>query len=174
MTPKRPRPPLNDATLRELALHYAARYATSRARLASYLRRKLKERGWEGEAPPSPDALVERMADLGYVDDAVFARTKGASLARRGYGPRRIAQSLTGAGIAAPDRAEAEADATAAIWTAADAFARRKRIGPYAASPPDRDQRAKMIAAFLRAGHSHATARLWVNAAPGEPPDPDR
>lgn len=174
MTTKKPRPPLNEASFRELALHYAARYATSRARLTAYLRRKVKERGWEGDNPPEPDALVERMASLGYVDDAGFARMKGASLARRGYGPRRIAQALTGAGIAAPDRAAAEEDAAAAIWAAADAFARRKRIGPYAASPPDRDQREKMIAAFLRAGHSHATARLWVDAPPGEPPEPDR
>lgn len=174
MTTKRPRPPLNDASFRELALHYAARYATSKARLTAFLRRKLKERGWEGEEAADPDALVQRMADLGYVDDAGFARMKGASLSRRGYGPRRIAQALTGAGIVGADRAEAEEDASAAIWAAADAFARRKRIGPYAASPPDRDQRERMIAAFLRAGHSHATARAWVDASPGDPPDPDR
>ena len=51
---------------------------------------------------------------------------------------------------------------------AAERYARRKRIGPYASAAPDPKQREKAIAAFLRAGHSYAIARRWVDAALGE------
>ena len=45
---KRPRPPLDPEGLERLGLFYAGRYATTRAKLAAYLRRKLRERGWSG------------------------------------------------------------------------------------------------------------------------------
>ena len=62
----------------------------------------------------------------------------------------------------------AEARRRAEAWAAADRFARRKRVGPYATAPLDPKQREKAIAAFLRAGHDYAVARRWVDAAPGE------
>ncbi|MET0241649.1 MAG: RecX family transcriptional regulator [Sphingobium sp.] len=168
---KAPPKPLDNRTLEEIALHYAARYATSRARLKAYLTRKLRERGWAGEGTPGVEALVERLADLRYVDDEAFATMKGASLARRGYGVRRVAQALDAAGIGQDDREAAVVQSAAEGWQSANAFARKKRLGPYAAQPVDRDQRQKQIAAFVRAGHSFATAALWVDAAPGEMPE---
>ena len=173
MTPKRPRPSLDSDRLREIALHYVGRYATSRAKLLAYLDRKLRERGWDGDTAPDPQGLVERFAELGYVDDAGFATMKGAAMARRGYGRQRVAQALRGAGIADEDREQADAQAEAARWFAAEAFAKRKRAGPYAAQVPDRAAREKMIAAFLRAGHGYEMARKWVDAMPGEPPQAD-
>ncbi len=170
MTAKRPRPPLDADRLRDLALHYVGRYATSRAKLRLYLDRKIGERGWSEETPPDVQALVDRFAELGYIDDAGFATMKGASMTRRGYGPRRVAEALRGAGITETDRQNADAQADAARWSAAETFARRKRIGPFAAGPIDRDQRQKAIAAFLRAGHGYDVARKWVDAPPGEPP----
>ena len=61
---RRPAPPLDEDALQALALRYAARFATSRAKLSAYLARKLAERGWGGDAPPDPDALIARLADL--------------------------------------------------------------------------------------------------------------
>lgn len=156
--------------LRDLALHYVGRYATSRAKLLVYLRRKLRERGWAGERSADPDGLADRFVALGYIDDAAYAAMKGAALTRRGYGARRVDDSLRAAGIADPDRAGAAEQARGDSWAAADRFARRKRIGPYAAQPPDPRQRERMIAAFLRAGHAMDVARTWVDARPGEPP----
>lgn len=173
MTGRKPRPPLDPESLRELALRYVARFATSRAKLLAYLQRKLQERGWDGEAPPNAELLVERLCELRYVDDSSYAAMKSASLSRRGYGSRRIAQSLRADGIAEADREEADARTLAESWTAADRFARRKRLGPYATERPDPKQREKWIAAFLRAGHSYATARRWTDAPPGEPPEPE-
>jgi regulatory protein len=171
MTAKRVPPPLDEAALRELALHYVGRFATSRTKLLAYLSRKIRERGWGGEEAPDPQALVDRLNDLKYVDDASYAAMKSASLARRGYGARRVAETLRADGIADADREEADAHTTSESWTTADRFARRKRIGPYAHALPDPKQREKWIAAFLRAGHSYATARQWVDAPPGEAPE---
>lgn len=179
MTGKRPNPPikkgapLDEEALRELALRYVGRFATSRARLLAYLSRKLQDRGWGGEAPADPQALVDRLTDLKYVDDASYAAMKSASLARRGYGARRVGESLRADGIAQTDREEADAHTASESWAAADRFARRKRLGPYAQERPDPKQREKWIAAFLRAGHSYATARCWTDAAPGEVPEKD-
>lgn len=174
MTSKRPPPPLDSDSLRDLAIRYVGRFATSRAKLLAYLRRKLQERGWAGDGPPAPEQLVERLAELRYVDDRSFAVMKSAALTRRGYGARRVAQTLRADGIADDDRQEADSHVNDESWNAADRFARRKRLGPYAAAAPDPKQREKAIAAFLRAGHSFETARRWTDAAPGEPPEADQ
>jgi len=73
---RRPRPPLDPAKLDELALAYVGRFATSRAKLTNYLARKLRERGWGGERDPDIPAVAERLARLGYVDDAAYAVAK--------------------------------------------------------------------------------------------------
>lgn len=166
--PRAPRP-LDEGGLEALALRYVGRYATTRAKLRSYLRRKLGERGWDGATPPAPDALVERFAGLGYVDDRAFATMRGAALTRRGFGGRRIDAALRVAGISEDDGADARRDAEAAAWTAALAFARRRRIGPFAPEPPDRAGRERAIAVLLRGGHDFATARRIVGL-PGDDP----
>ena len=168
MAGKRPPPPLDEAALRDLALRHVARFATSRGKLIAYLNRKLRERGWGGEEPADPEALADRFVDLRYIDDAGYAVMKSASLARRGYGARRIEEDLRAAGISESDREQADAQIASERWMAADRFARRKRVGPYATAPIDPKQREKAIAAFLRAGHDYTIARKWVDAAPGE------
>lgn len=168
-----PRPPLGEEGLERLALLYAGRYATTRAKLAAYLVRKLAERGWDGEGQTGQavEKLVGRMAQAGYVNDRLFAESKAASLGRRGYGERRVAAALAAAGIDEADSAEARAAAAQGAWAAALRFAERKRIGPFAATAPDRAGRERALAAFLRAGHPIAIARRLVAAPPGTLPE---
>jgi regulatory protein len=90
---------LNAAHLERFALRYVERYATTRGRLAEYLRRKIRERGWADEAAPDTAGLAQRMADLGYVNDRLFAESKASSMGRRGLGARRVSQALRHAGI---------------------------------------------------------------------------
>ena len=170
---KRPRPPYDAGTLQQAALAYAGRYATSRARLAAYLTRKLRERGWSGSEDPPVEALVERMAALGYVDDRAFASARAASLGRRGYGERRLREALRASGIGEEDSAGAREEARSGAWAAALRFAERRRIGPYAASEPDRPGREKALAAMLRAGHRREIAKRVVEAKPGKIPEAD-
>jgi regulatory protein len=166
-------PPLDRAGLERLALRYVERFATTRVKLERYLIRKLRERGWGGEEAPDAAAVALRMAELGYVDDGGFALARAGALVRRGYGPRRVSQALKAAGIGEADAAPAEQDARDGAWEAALGFARRKRIGPFAAQMPDRIGREKAIGAMLRAGHDLATARRLADAAPGEIPEWD-
>lgn len=165
------RPALTTAALRDLALAYVGRFATSAARLERYLARKLKERGWAEEQEPDIAALAARFTELGYIDDAAYARMKGAAMQRRGLGAGRIRGALAADGIKEDDRGTALDEAQAGRWDAADTLARKKRIGPYALEPADRTVREKQIAAFVRSGHDFATARAWVEAAPGEFPE---
>jgi regulatory protein len=172
---KKPRPPLDPEGLERLGLHYAGRYATTRSKLAAYLVRKLRERGWSGESPPESvvESLVERFAGLGYVDDRAFASARAASLMRRGYGERRVEQALRAAGIGEEEGEQARNEARDGAWAAALRFAERKRIGPWAESPPDRDTRHKAVGAMIRAGHPIDMVRRLLDSKPGEIPESD-
>lgn len=156
---KRAPAPIDAARLQQLALRYVERYATTRAKLAAYLRRKIAERGWEGDAPADPVGLAERFAELGYVDDRAFAGARASALTRRGYGGRRIGAALDAAGVARSDRGEAEATIDENARSAAFALARRRRIGPFGPETSDRQTREKAIAVLVRAGHDFALAR---------------
>ena len=168
---KRPPKPLDEARLRDLALSYVARFATSAGKLEQYLKRKLRERGWEGEGEPDLEALVIRYAELGYVDDAAYARAKSGDLLRRGYGPRRISQALGQAGIKQDLREELQASE----YEKRDAalhLARKRRFGPFMVNSgggrADRAVREKQLAAMVRAGHGFDTARAVLDAASEE------
>lgn len=164
MSVKRRNPqPLSSERLEEMALAYVARFATTQAKLRSYLQRKVRERGWDGDGAPAIDELVNRYVQLGYVDDATWARMKAGSLARRGYGGRRIGEALGQAGVEEELREEFAPD-EAMERQAALILARRRRFGPFAAQPADRPQREKHLAAMLRAGHRLDIARRIVDA----------
>jgi regulatory protein len=164
--PRRPIPPLNESSLQELALRYVGKYATTRAKLATYLSRKVRERGWEGREPDL-SGLAERMASLGYVDDAAYALGKSRSLTARGFGKRRLSEQLRLAGVEADDGAAANAHADAEAVDAAIRFARRRRIGPFAETGGDPKQREKWIAAMVRGGHKLSLARALASMSPG-------
>lgn len=171
--PRRPVPPLDAAALDRLALRYVERFATTRGKLADYLRRKVRERDWEG-APADPDAVAARMAALGYVDDRAWAEAKASALARRGLGARRVGQALHAARVGEVDREAIASDVAARAVDAALAFARRKRLGPWARHAPDRVEREKQLGAMLRAGHPSGLARRILALPMGVDPDPEQ
>jgi len=156
--------PLDPARLEEIALAYVARFATSATKLERYLKRKLRERGWEGEREPDTSALVLRFVEKGYLDDEAFARARSGSLLRRGYGPRRIGQALSEAGVDQAIREDIR-PGEAAARGAALAYARKRRFGPFGTRPADPAAREKQIAAMLRAGHTLDSARNLVDAS---------
>jgi regulatory protein len=149
--------------LNRLALHYVGRYATTRAKLATYLRRKVQERGWNESSAADIDGIVGRCADLGYVDDRAFAETRAASLGRRGYGARRIGLALQVAGVDRELAQDVMPDEEAAV-RAAEVYAKRKRIGIYGDGNADPKLRQRQFAAMLRAGHRFDLAKRFINA----------
>ena len=169
--PRKPRPPLDAGKLDELAISYVGRFATSRAKLLTYLKRKLRERGWEGAEEPDLDGLADRLVRLGYVDDRAFAVSKARSLTSRGYGERRVGQALAMAGIGEEEGADARSLAREEAVSAALRFARRRSIGPYAAKLLDSGERKRAIAAMVRAGHRFGLAQAIVGLEPGSEAD---
>ncbi len=168
---RRAPPPLDAAALAQLALRYVGRFATSEARLARYLDRKVKERGWADAASAAAAiaAATARCAALGFVDDAEFARMRGAALTRRGLGQRRVQAQLAADGIAEGEAAPVLALAADQRLAAALVFARRRRLGPYGRAPlADPRARDRAYAAFLRAGHDSAVVRRILAIAPGD------
>jgi regulatory protein len=170
---RKPRPPLDREKLSELALFYVGRYATTRAKLSSYLVRKVRERGWHGEGGPEIDRLVGRFAETGLVDDASFALAKSRSLSERGYGGGRVRQALRAAGIDETDGQAARELVAEQAVDAAIRFARRRRLGPFASEQPDRKGREKALSAMIRAGHGFDLARAIVDTPPGTEIDTD-
>lgn len=160
------RKPLNSAELRQLALAYVGRYATSRAKLAGYLRRKLAERGWDEEDAPPIEEVVEAMAAQRFVDDRAYADMKAGGLARRGYGVRRVRQALDAAGIEGSDAEEALRMVEEDKEAVALAYAKRRRLGPFSSDPANLAKREKALAAMLRAGHEYLTARRILDLSP--------
>ena len=79
----------------------------------------------------------------------------------------RLKEDLRASGISECDATDATEHMSESCFTAAQNYARRKRIGPYAAetAPPEKQQ--KQLQGFLRAGHSFEIAKRFVRAEPG-------
>ena len=145
--------PLNNKNLHDLALFYVARYATSQKKVSDYLKRKIRERGWDDDTPPHLDEIVARLTILGYINDLNFAAHKSESLMRRGYGMRRIQAALRVAGISDADKQAALSIDESTALQVAMIYARKKKLGPFSAGEQDHASRKKHFATMCRAGH---------------------
>jgi len=150
-----------------MALAYVARFATTRAKLETYLKRKLRERGWDGDGDPPVVKLAERFVSAGYVDDKAYAKAKTGSLLRRGYGARRVGQALNAAGVDQDIREEV-GPSVSEQRQAALTMARKRGFGPYGRQDIDPARREKQIAAMIRGGHSFDAAIALIDAADTE------
>jgi regulatory protein len=171
---RRTLPLLDEPRLNELAVRYVGRFATTRAKLRTYLQRKIRERGWGEEKMPDLEMIANRFAELGYIDDAGFALAKSRALTGRGYGKRRLVQALRIAGVDDADGARARDHADTEAVAAAVRFAERRRIGPFAANlVTDPREREKALAAMMRAGHGFGLSRIILGLVPGSEIDLD-
>jgi len=99
------------------------------------------------------------------VDDAAFAAARARRLAKAGRSRLAIAAHLAGKGVAKEVAAavlpEEELDA-------ALAQCRRRRIGPFARAPMEREARLKALGALARAGFGRDVAEAALDMAPAE------
>jgi regulatory protein len=173
---KPPQPQLPDAeSLREAALAYLARYATTEAGVRRMLERRIDRWARLAQPPDSePDSVaaqaaaakqaarevVARLAAAGAVNDAAFAESKVRSMARAGRSRRAIGAHLAAKGVgSATQRQLLAEDSAEAEFAAALVLARRRRIGPFrAGEPPDAAGRHREMAIFARAGFPQSVA----------------
>ena len=161
------------ASLHEAALAYLARGAASadsvtrslERRVTSWARRAARV-GREAEVVGSQaktareliPEIVERLREVGLVNDTAFAEARAKRMSNAGRSRRAINAHLAQKGVDAATVREAVPHDAGAELAAAIAFARKRRIGPFArdAAPDDRDAKRaverKALGAMARAG----------------------
>jgi regulatory protein len=151
------RPPPDEASLREAALSYLARYATTEAGLRLVLYRRIDR--WARQATDRDDvdqhataarahvpALVARMVELGLLNDAAFAESRARGLALSGRSRRVIAMRLMAKGIDPDQAREALPEMEGGELVSALILARKRRIGPFRKAEPDRNRELGVLA----------------------------
>jgi len=109
---------------RPVAMGRALNLLGYRARSEAEIRDRLGRYGYAGE---TIEAVVGRLGELGYVDDAEFARLKAREKARK-YGPRRVSVELRKSGVGeklAQEVTEEEFAGRSEVGEARSAAARR-------------------------------------------------
>lgn len=116
--------------------------------------------------------IVERMVEIGAVNDARFAEARAARLVRQGRSRRAIAAHLSSKGVGEGLVREATARDASTELVAALTLARKRRLGPFAREETrnvrDADARRKALGVFARAGFDIATAERALRMDPEE------
>lgn len=143
---------LEEAVRRGEVKEKALRLLSGRPMSRKELVDKLTARPRDKEKEPVPEELAEeaanRLEELGYLNDAEYARTVARHYAAKGYGERKLRDELWKRGVPREywDQALEEVqDPTDAM----DAFIRRKLMGRTA----DRETLGKLSAALARRGY---------------------
>ena len=154
------------------ALRYLERFDCSVSRLRKVLTERIGKAARAGvadaaAAPAIVEQLLERYQSSGLVNDERFAKNFAARQRDRGASRRMIEQKLRARGITPevveqllPRNASAQGE-----LEAAQAFAKRRRLGPHR-KPEQRDEyRRKDLMAMARAGFSYDTASRVVGTS---------
>ena len=171
------RPPPDAASLKEAAMRYVARYATTEAGLRFVLNRRIdrwarltQDRDGVAErvatAKAAIPAIVARMTELGLVNDAAFAESRARSLSLGGKSRRAILAKLAVKGIGAEQARAALPEEGDGELVSALVLARKRRIGPFRVT--DAGDRNKEMAVLARAGFPRDVAARALAMAEGE------
>lgn len=172
----RPVPPVTAAWLERVALHYLDRYNASSAMLRRVLARRVEKRARLRDEPPADhteiiEETVRRALRAGLVDDARFAVARLATLRRRGVSTKAAGAALAVKGVdravvaqaLAREHDETEPDQDSEA-KAAQAYARRRRLGPHRRPEARAAHRDRDLAAMGRAGFPYTIARAVIDA----------
>jgi regulatory protein len=161
-------------SLENAALAYLGRFAATAHSLEAVLMRRVFRSARFHNADPAEgaelvSAIIARYREAGLVNDAAFAEARAKTLFARGTALRTIALKLRQKGVGdreieaalarLADGAEGAGDADSLNRQAAQAYARRRRLGPWRTGPAREGARERDMAALARAGFSYAIAR---------------
>jgi regulatory protein len=155
---------ITESYLHNSGLHYLQRFSTGTENFRRVMMRKVdrscrhhKDQSRE-DCAVMVEALIEKFARAGLLNDADYTRAAVATLRRRGESARAIEARLRAKGLPREEiRKNLETDDDAdAEFMAALRFARRRRLGPFATGKPKEHE--KQMAAFARAGHEYEVA----------------
>lgn len=142
------------ARAKSLAMHYLG----SKARTTHEVRQKLERKGFGAD---TCERVLARIAELGYLDDADYARRYAESRFRsKGYGPQRIRQELRRRGIMGEIAEAALAELLEEVDPLDAAREQAAKRWNRLASETDRRKRRKKLGDFLvRRGFGFDTIR---------------
>ena len=157
--------------LRNSALHYLERYASSSGHLRRLLRAKVTRSARAHDTDPEAgavaiEALIADLLGAGLLDDTRYAAERARILHRRGASARAIRAGLMAKQIESDDIDRALSglrdEAAEPELAAALAYARRRRLGPYRKDDARQDYRKKDLAALGRRGFGYELARRVI------------
>lgn len=164
---------ITEKSLRNIALYYLQRYASSRENLKRVLMRRVLRSAQiheidMDEASGWVDALVEQLASSGMVNDLTYAEGRMRALFRRGVSPNGIRQRLQQKGVEGDAIEQVMNTLYAANYDpnlkAAIKLAKRRRLGPYRLAEKRQERQDKDLAALARAGFDYQTAQKVIRA----------
>jgi regulatory protein len=175
--PKRP-PNVTRLGLEGAALRYLERFDCSVARLRKVLSERVAKAARAGvaeaeAAPAIVEQILERYQESGLIDDQRFAKNFAERAQERGTSRRMIEQKLRARGISA-DTVEGllpRHESAQSELESAQAFARRRRLGPHRKPETREAYRRKDLMAMARAGFNYDTASRVIgvgNSSSGE------
>ena len=170
-SPKAKRPPnVTRAGLEASALRYLERFDCSSERLRKVLSERVAKAARAGveaaaAAPAIIDAILQRYRENGLLNDERFAKNLSESLRGRGGSRRMIEMKLRARGVsqevAQQTLKNVESPASSEL-EAAQAFARRRRLGPHRKPEQREEYRRKDLMALARAGFDFDTAKRVI------------
>jgi len=158
-------------SLRNAALYYLQRYASSAKNLHDVLTRRVHRAGRHHEidreeAASWISALIQDFQKSGLLDDRIYTEGRVRSMFRQGRSQRLMMLELRNKGVPTDIIEEALAalaeENYAPDRTAALRFIQRKRLGPYRLSSRQ-EYRDRDLAALARAGFGYETARSVID-----------
>ena len=173
MKEKRARKPrrITPDYLERAALFYLQRYSSSSGNLKSVLQRKVWRAARETEIDQEEangwiDDVVAKIVRAGLLDDRRYAETRVLSLRRSGESARSIRMKLAAKGVEGDlvERALQQDEPENDELTAAIAYARKRRLGPFHKAGKREERQDKDLAALARRGFSYETCRLVIEA----------
>jgi regulatory protein len=166
---------LTKQKLEQMALGYVNRFDCTATKLAQHLTARVRKLGGDERAAQWIGELVERYSGSGVLDDARFAKNLASQLTRRGKSSRAISQKLALRGV--PNDVASELmtarkrDEPDAELEAAQAYVRKRRLGPFRPAEKRDEYRHKDLASLARQGFSFDIAKRALG--PGASNDED-
>jgi len=164
---------ITESSLRNIALNYLQRYASSKENLKSVLKRRVMRSALFHKIDIKEvsiwiETLVEQLAKSGVVDDQTYAEGRMWALFRHGVSPKSISQRLIQKGV----NSDFVQQVIAKLYTenpnpnlsAAKKLVKRRRLGPYRQPINREEHQGKDLAAVARAGFDFQTAHKVIYA----------
>lgn len=153
---------LTEKRLMNITLFYLSQYETSELKLRNMLKRRIRRMKMRSEEIPEEainwlDNVVQKVKELGYLDDNRYAENQMRILVEECRSDQYILAKIKGAGVPESHIRELLGKLNESELERAKKFADKKQIGPFRPEEERGLNREKDMATFARAGFSYDT-----------------